>query len=68
LVRLELCDQDGNPYEGFAFTDCETLFGDEIAHEVSWGGKTDVSALAGQPVRLRVRLKDADLYSFQVAE
>jgi len=68
LVRLELCDQDGNPFEGFAFTDCETLFGDEIAHEVSWGGNTDLSALAGQPVRLRVRLKDADLYSFKFAE
>jgi hypothetical protein len=43
------------------------LFGDEISHEVSWGD-TDVAALAGRPVRLRVQLKDADLYSFRFSE
>jgi len=35
---------------------------------VSWKGGTDVSGLAGKPVRLRVRLKDADLYSFRFSE
>ena len=28
----------------------------------------DVSALAGKPVRLRVRLKDADLFSMRFAD
>jgi hypothetical protein len=31
----------------------------------SWKSGTDVSQLAGKPVRLRFELKDADLYSFQ---
>ena len=67
-VRFELCDEAGEPYEGFSLGESEVLFGDEIAHEASWGEDADVGSLAGQPVRLRVRLKDADVYSFQFAE
>jgi len=31
---------------------------------VTWGGKSDVSALAGKPVRLRFQWRDCDLYTF----
>ncbi len=64
-IRIELCDGDGIPYPGFSFTDSEILFGNEIAAVFHWNSATDVSSLAGKPVRLRVRLNDADLYSFQ---
>ena len=66
-LRFELCDPAGQPHEGFALGQSERLFGNEIAHTVSWRESADVSALAGKPVRLRVRLKDADLYSFRFA-
>ena len=66
-LRFELCDEAGEPLEGLALRDSEVLFGDEIEHEVSWG-EADLGALAGRPVRLRVRLNDADLYSFRFAE
>jgi hypothetical protein len=58
----------GDPHDGFAMVDSERLYGDEIAHTVSWQGGSDVSALAGRPVRLRIRLKDADMYSFQFVD
>ena len=32
---------------------------------VTWKGRADVRALAGQAVRLRFALSDADLYSLQ---
>ncbi len=64
-IRIELCDEDGVPYPGFSFADSEILFGNEIAAHYQWNNSTDVSSLAGKPVRLRVRLHDADLYSFQ---
>ena len=66
-VRFELCNEPGEPIEGFAMADSELLFGDEIAHTVAWRGGSDVASLAGRPVRLRVRLEDADLYSFRFA-
>ncbi|MGD9496318.1 MAG: hypothetical protein AB7Y46_08405 [Armatimonadota bacterium] len=66
-LRFELCDEAGEPIEGFSLVDSEVLFGNELAHEVTWRGSTDVSALAGRPVRLRVQLQDADLYSIRFA-
>jgi len=64
-LRFELCNVKGEPYDGFSMADSEKLFGDEIAHTVKWNHGTDVSRLEGKPVRLRVRLKDGDLYSFR---
>lgn len=66
-IRFELCAADGTALEGFTLYDSETLFGNEIEHEVSWTGGSDVSALAGKPVRLRIRLENADLFSFRFA-
>jgi len=66
-LRFEMCDQAGTPIEGFALADSEVLFGNEIAHGVTWRGSSDLSALAGRPVRLRVRIKDGDLYSIRFA-
>lgn len=65
MLQFELCDEAGEAYPGFALADSERLFGDDIAHVVHWTGGPDVSSLAGQPVRLRVKMRDADLYSFQ---
>jgi len=62
-VQVEVQDAEGNPIDGFALAQCREIFGDDIARVVSWEGGSDVSALAGRPVRLRFVLKDADLYS-----
>jgi len=64
-VRVELQDADGKALPDFALEDCGEIFGDEIARDVAWSGGSDLSALAGGPVRLRVVLRDADLYSFR---
>ena len=66
-LQFEVCDPDGGAYEGFALGDSEELYGNEIAHDVAWSGGTDVTPLRGRPVRLRVALRDADLYSFRFA-
>lgn len=64
-VRVEVQDLAGAPYPGFGLDDCEPLFGDSVARVVSWKSGTDVSALAGKPIRLRFVLQDADLYAYQ---
>jgi hypothetical protein len=63
-VRVELQDAKGKPIPGFAMTDCHLQFGDQLDRVASWKSGTDVCRLAGQAVRLRFELKDADLYSF----
>lgn len=63
-VRVEIQDASGKPIPGFTLVDSAEHVGDAIAHVVSWNGR-DLSQIAGQPVRLRFVLRDADLYAFQ---
>lgn len=67
-VRVALLDADGSPLPGFAAEDCDPVIGDEIDRTVSWKGDADVSSLVGRPVRLRLHLQDADLYSIQFTD
>ena len=64
-LRVELQDADGTPFPGFSLEDCGELFGDTVAGDVRWNEKTDVASLAGKTVRMRVVLRDGDLYSFR---
>jgi len=64
-VRVEIQDTDGAPLPGYGLADAEEMFGDSLEQPVLWEHAADVSRLAGQPVRLRFVLADADLYSFQ---
>ncbi|HUG91182.1 MAG TPA: hypothetical protein VML55_10125 [Planctomycetaceae bacterium] len=66
-VQVELQTPDGQPIAGFALADSEPLYGDALDEPYSWKSGADVSKLAGQPVRLRFILKDADLYAYRFA-
>ena len=50
---------------GAKLAESAELIGDEIDRPVRWQGGANLSAWAGKPVRLRVALKDADLYAIQ---
>jgi len=64
-VRVELQDAAGRPIEGYTMADAADLFGDDLERRVTWGGDGDVSDLAGEPIRLRIAVVDAELYSFR---
>ncbi len=64
-VRVEIQDLDGRPFEGFAFDDCQPVFGDSIDLKVKWRKDADLSKLADKPVRLKFELVECDLYSFR---
>ncbi len=64
-VKVEIQDGSGKPMPGFALDDCIEFWGDEIERIVAWKGGTDVSTLAGKPVRVRFVMHDADLYSIR---
>ena len=63
--KVEIQDADGHALPGFGVDDFPEKFGDEIDGKVSWNGGGDVSVLSGKPVRLRIVLKDADIYAFK---
>lgn len=65
-VKVEIQDADGNPLPGFTLDEAPDTIGNAIDRVVRWKEKgTDVSSLAGQPIRLKFVLDDADIFAFQ---
>ncbi len=67
-LQIEILDEAGQPLPGFALADMPELYGDEPAAPAAWRTGSDLSALAGKVVRLRVVLRDADLYALRFAK
>ncbi|MCC6442647.1 MAG: hypothetical protein IT210_04205 [Armatimonadetes bacterium] len=67
-LRVEIQDAAGKPIPGYALSDCDEIFGDALDRAITWKGGSDVRQLAGQPVRLRIDLRDADLYALRFGE
>ena len=64
-IRIELQRAAGGSIPGFSLRSHDEIFGNEIERVVTWDGNSDISELAGEPVRLRILMKAADLYSIQ---
>ena len=64
-VLVELQDEAGVPLPEFSLGKCTPLIGDEVERAVSWTGGTSVGSVQGRPIRMRIAMKDADVYSFQ---
>ncbi|MCH2133126.1 MAG: hypothetical protein MK116_05180 [Phycisphaerales bacterium] len=66
-IQVEIQDESGTPIPGYTLAESIEQIGNEIDRVVAWTSGTDVSSLAGRPVRLRFVMQDADLYAFQFA-
>jgi hypothetical protein len=64
-ILVELQDDQGAPLPGCSFADCQPLVGSKIAWQIAWKGGDRLGEWAGKPVRLAVRLREADLYSWK---
>jgi hypothetical protein len=52
---------DGRPLPGYSLKECDEL----LDRTVTWSGRSEVKAPAGQIARIYMVLSDADLYSLQ---
>lgn len=64
-LRVELQQEDGKVLPGFTLADCDPFIGDDTAATITWGGRSDLTSLAGKPLRVRFVLSKGDLYSMQ---
>jgi hypothetical protein len=64
---VEIQGAEGRPIPGYTLAEGVEAIGNELEREVRWKGEHDVSSLAGRSVRLRLLMKDADLYAFRFA-
>ena len=69
-IRVELADASEDnrrihapAIPGRSFEDCDRITGDHIAKTVTWKGETDLSSWAKKPVRVRFRMRRAQLYA-----
>jgi len=61
---VEVQDEWGNPLPGFGVADSVELFGDSVDLGISWKSGKKLEELLGKKIRLKFKLRDADLYSF----
>lgn len=64
-IRIELQDGDGTPLSGYRLDEGIELFGDEVERVYTWADHSNTADLAGSPVRLRIAMQDADLFSLR---
>lgn len=72
-IRFELLGEDGKNLPGFSIEDCQEQIGNEIDRIVTWKkastekNEASLQSLIGKTVRLRISLRDADLYALKFA-
>lgn len=64
-IRVALLRADGTPFDDYGEEKCEEIIGNMLDRPVRWQAGSDISSLAGTPLRLRFHMKDADLYAIQ---
>lgn len=64
-LRFELQDEEGKALPGYTLAESREIIGDQIARVVAWKDGSSMASLAGQTVRLRVVMKDADLFALR---
>ncbi|MFN8857595.1 MAG: hypothetical protein ACK50P_18655 [Planctomycetaceae bacterium] len=64
-IRVEMQDTAGRVLPGHALADCAPLAGDHLAHTVHWKSGADVRRWQGEVVRLRIVVRQAQLFSLQ---
>ena len=56
---------DGEPLPGYSLADSDRIYHNNLRKIVSWKGRSDLSSVAGQVVRLKFQLRDSKLYALQ---
>lgn len=64
-IKVEIQDENGKTIPGYALDEAQTIIGNEISRIVQWKNKNDVEELQAKTIRLRISMKDADLYSIR---
>jgi len=64
-IRVELRTFLDVPIKGYTLDDCVELRDHDQTSRVCWSGDTGLDSLAGQLIRMRIEIKNADLFSLR---
>ena len=65
FIAVEVLDADGAPLPDYSGDHAAVFRGDATRHPLTWKGGT-LNALPGRPVRLKFRMRDADLFALHL--
>lgn len=64
-IKFEIQDETGKAILGFSLEDSDVIIGNEISRIVAWNERNDLKQLASKKIRLKIYMKDCDLYSIK---
>ena len=64
-IRVEAIDALGRVIKGFSKDACRPITGDNTKHVVSWADSTNCHSLQARPIKLRIYMNRAKLFSFE---
>ncbi len=64
-ARVALTNRKGKELRGYGLEDCDLIKTDSTAHHVTWNGNGDVSSLSGKSIRLKFKMQNTKIYSFE---
>ena len=67
-VKVEILDANDQAVEGFTKEEARPITEDQLRARASWAEKSDVSALRGRRVKLRLFVRNAHLYSTSILD
>lgn len=65
-AKVEILDSTGKIIPGFEADNARIIAGDQLRADVQWNQLVNVSRLVNQMVKIRVVMKNADLYSISI--
>ena len=65
-ICVEAIDALGRVIKGFSKDDCKPITGDSTKHVVSWADSTNCHSLQARPIKLRIYMTRAKLFSFEL--
>lgn len=66
-LRAEVRDESGNPIAPFTLENSIPFTGDSTLQELTWQGISDLSVIAGKPIRFHFEVQNGSLYAFWVS-
>lgn len=67
-IKVELQHADGVPITGYTLHEASELIGNETDRVYHWAGGETIRLDRSQPIRLRVSMKDAELYAIRFGD
>ena len=64
-IKTAILNNDNKAYDGFEMSESIEAIGNYINDKVRWKNKENLSSLEGKVVKLKILLKDANLYSLK---